>query len=120
MACNCFCPFVHRTSAISAAGLLTVTNATNVGNFDPFCLIVTIDPDAVITGAPVATTVTINGAAVPIIDKWGYPITTDILGVCRTKYKGRYIDSDTPHVTLTDVCGKRTATVTTANESAGE
>ena len=119
MACICNCPFVHRTSAISAAGLLTVTNATNVGNFDPFCLIVTIDPDAVITGAPVATTVTINGAAVPIVDKWGYPVTTDILGVCRTKYKGRYIENDTPHVTLTDVNGNRTVT-TAATTDGGE
>lgn len=117
--CNCICPFVHRTSAISAAGVLTVTNATNVGDFDPFCLIVTIDPDAVITGAPVATTVTINGTAVPIVDVWGYPITTDILGVCRNKYKGRYIQSDTPHVTLRNVCGKRVSGVAATSESAG-
>ena len=120
MACNCNCPYMHRTSAISAAGVLTVTNSTNVGNFDPFCLIVSINPDAVITGAPVATTVTINGTAVPIVDKWGYPVTTDILGVCRTKYKGRYVESATPHVTLTDVCGNRVFGLTTVNESAGE
>ena len=118
MACNCNCPYMHRTSAISATGVLTVTNASNVGDFDPFCLIVTINPDAVITGAPVPVTVTINGAAVPIVDVWGYPITTDILGVCRTKYKGRYIQNATPHVTLTSVCGNRTAGATTT-ESAG-
>jgi len=103
MACSNFCPYVHRTSSLSAAGLLTVTNATNVGNFDPFCLIMTIDPDGVITGAPVPVTITINGTAVPVVDIWGYPITTDVLGVCRTKYKGRYIENDTPHITLTNV-----------------
>lgn len=99
----CNCPYVHRTSSLSAAGLLTVTNATNVGNFDPFCLIMTIDPDGVITGAPVPVTITINGTAVPVVDIWGYPITTDVLGACRTKYKGRYIENDTPHITLTNV-----------------
>lgn len=103
MTCNCNCPYIHKTTAISATGLLTVTNATNVGNFDPFCLIMTINPDSVITGAPVEVTVTINGAAVPVLDIWGYPITTDKLGVTRTKYKGRYIDSETPHITLTNV-----------------
>ena len=120
MVCNCNCPYMHRTSAISATGVLTVTNSTNVGNFDPFRLIVTIAPSAVITGAPVATTVTINGANVPLVDIWGYPITTDEIGVCRTKYKGRYIDSETPHVTLTNICGNKSFTVTTteANDDA--
>lgn len=95
----CCCSNKHVSTALSAAGLLTVTNATNVGNFDKFFLVLTICPDAVITTAPVAYTVTINGAAVPIVDKWGYPITTDRL--CpRTCYKGRYIENATPHVTL--------------------
>lgn len=120
MACNCNCPYMHRTSAISTAGVLTVTNATNVGNFDPFCLVVTIAPGAVITGAPVATTVTINGANVPLVDIWGYPVTTDILGVCRTKYKGRYIDTETPHITLTNVCGNKSFTSTTTTTGGSE
>lgn len=100
---NCICPYVHKVSSLSEAGLLMVTNSTNVGNFDSFCLIMNIDPDGVITGAPVDVTITINGAAVPVLDIWGYPITTDVLGVCRTKYKGRYIENATPHVTLTNV-----------------
>jgi len=104
MTCNCNnCPYVHKTTAISATGLLTVTNANNVGNFDPFCLIMTINPDSVITTAPAEVTVTINGSAVPVLDIWGYPITTDVLGTCRSKYKGRYVDSETPHITLTNV-----------------
>lgn len=103
MTCNCNCPYVHKTSSLSAAGLLIVTNSTNVGNFDPFCLIMTIDPDGVITGAPQPVTISINGNDVPVLDIWGYPITTDVLGTCRTKYKGRYIESATPHITLTNV-----------------
>lgn len=100
MTCNC--PYKHTTTALSTAGLLTVTNATNVGDFECFRLVLTISPDSVITTAPVAFTITINGTAVPILDKWGYPITTDRL-FARNCYKGRYIESETPHLTLIDV-----------------
>lgn len=100
MACNC--KFKHTTTALSTAGLLTVTDPNNIGNFERFCLILTINPDDVITGAPVAYTITINGTAVPIVDVWGYPITTDRL-CTRTLYKGRYVEGDTPHITLRNV-----------------
>lgn len=99
MACNCNCPFLHTTTSLSTAGLLTVTNADNVGNFDKFCLILTINPNSVITAAPVEYTVTINGNNVPIVDRWGNAITTDRL-CTRKRYVGRYIESETPHVTL--------------------
>ena len=113
MTCNC--PYLHKTTALSTAGLLTVTNATNVGNFDRFCLVLTICPNSVITTAPVAYTVTINGAAVPIWDRWGYPITTDRL--CTRKcYKGRFIDSATPHVTLMNALSGDAAEAATASE----
>ena len=106
MACNCNCPYKHLTTALSTAGLLTVTNADNVGNFDKFCLVMTINPDSVITTAPVDYTITINGTAVPILDRWGYPITSDRL--CTRKcYVGRYIESATPHLTLMNVCSNQ-------------
>lgn len=101
MACNC-CVNLHKTTAISDTGVLTVTNATNVGNFDRFCLVFTINPSSVITTAPVALTVTINGTAVPIIDEWGYPVNSDKV-TTRRRYYGRYIESETPHVTLLNV-----------------
>lgn len=114
MACNC--EFKHRTTALTATGVFTVTNSNNVGNFDPFCFIVTIDPNDVIVGAPVAATVTVNGVNVPIIDRWGYPITTDRL--CqRSCYRGRYIDSETPHVTLMNAFGNPNFTATAATTS---
>lgn len=101
MSCNC-CPYMHKTTAISATGTLTVTNANNVGNFDRFCLCFTINPSNVITTAPVALSVTLNGAEVPIIDEWGFPVNSD--KVCtRKRYYGRYIESTTPHVTLLNV-----------------
>lgn len=113
MNCNC-CANLHKTTGLTAAGLLTVTNPNNVGNFDKFCLVLTICPDSVITGVPVAYTVTINGTAVPIIDKWGYPITSDRLST-RTLYKGRYVTvGTTSHVTLLNVCDDIPTTVAAA------
>ena len=100
---NCNCGNFHRGTNLTAAGLLTVTNATNVANFDDFGLVLCLNPNNIITGAPVEYTVTINGTAVPILDVWGFPIRTDRL--CpRKMYRGKYIVNDTPHVTLTNVC----------------
>lgn len=119
MSCNC-CNNLHKTTGLSAAGLLTVTNPNNVGNFDKFCLVLTICPDSVITEVPVAYTVTINGTAVPVIDKWGYPITSDRLRT-RTLYKGRYVTVDgTSHVTLLNVCDDIQTTVAAAAETEGD
>lgn len=116
MTCNC--PFIHTTTALSTAGLLTVTNATNVGNFECFKFVLTINPDSVITTAPVDYTITINGTAVPILDKWGYPITTDRLHT-RKCYVGRYIESDTPHITLMNALSNEAAAGVAANSSEG-
>lgn len=117
MTCNC-CPNLHKTTALSAAGLLTVTNPNNVGNFDPFCLVLTINPDSVITGVPVAYTVTVNGTAIPVVDIWGYPVMTDRLRT-RKVYKGRYIVSASEsHITLTNVpCGESDVAATVAATS---
>lgn len=123
MNCNC-CKYLHKTTALSAAGLLTVTNPNNVGNFDPFCLVLTISPDSIITGVPVAYTVTINGTAVPVVDVWGYPVMTDRLRT-RKVYRGRYIvAAEGAHLTLINVpCGEADVAATiaaTATETEGD
>lgn len=117
MACNC-CQYLHKTTALSTAGLLTVTNPNNVGNFDNFCLLLTICPNSVITTAPVAYTVTINGTSTPIVDMWGYPVMTDRLRT-RKVYKGRYVEvGSTPHITLVNVpCGATDIAATIAATS---
>ena len=117
MTCNC-CQYLHKTTALSTAGLLTVTNPTNVGNFDPFCLLLTINPNSVITTSPVAYTVTVNGTAIPIVDIWGYPVMTDRLRT-RKVYKGRYIVNSTEaHITLVNVpCGESDVATTIASTS---
>ena len=126
MTCNC-CANLHKTTGLSTAGLLTVTNPNNIGNFDSFCLLLTINPDSVITTGPVAYTITLNGASVPVVDIWGYPVMTDRLRT-RKIYHGRYIVvGTTPHITLTNVaCGATdvsatiAATSTTGDESEGD
>ena len=118
MACNCNCSNKHTTTALSTAGLLTVTNSDNIGNFDKFCLILTINPDSVITGAPVGYTVTINGTAVPIWDRWGYQITTDRLAT-RKCYIGRFVESATPHLTLVNACSNTALTGIATTSTSG-
>ena len=119
MTCNC-CQYLHKTTALSTAGLLTVTNPNNVGNFDPFCLVLTICPNSVITGTPVAYTVTVNGTAIPVVDMWGYPVMTDRLRT-RKVYRGRYIvTSAGAHITLTNVpCGESDVAATIASTTTG-
>lgn len=121
MVCNCCsCQFKHVSTALTTAGLLTVTNAVNIGNFDKFALILTINPNSVITTAPVEYTVTVNGTAVPILDRWGYPITTDRLRT-RKCYIGRYVESATPHITLLNVLSTEAAAgAATAKADGGE
>ena len=125
MTCNC--GSFHRATNLTTGGVLTVTNPNNVANFDEFNLILCLNPNNIITGAPVAYTVTVNGTAVPIRDIWGYPIKTDRL--CPRKvYRGRYIAGTdiTTHVTLVNVCCtvadalSAVTTVTTTETTDGE
>lgn len=120
MNCNC-CNNLHKTTALSAAGLMTVTNPNNVGNFDKFCLVLTICPNTVVTGTPVPYTVTVNGTNIPVVDRWGYPIKTDRLRT-RTLYKGRYITvASSSHITLLNVCDDEAAIASAiANTSVAE
>lgn len=102
---NCNCDKIHRATNLTTAGLLTVTNPNNVAIFDEFDLVLCLNPDNIITGEPVAYTITVNGEAIPILDIWGYPIRTDKL--CpRKRYRGRYISGTgvTTHITLVNVC----------------
>lgn len=123
MTCNCNCPYFHKTTALSAAGVLTVTNPDNVGNFDRFCMCMSINPNTIITGAPVALNITLNGANVPVVDEWGYSVTTDRIRA-RRMYKGRYIVlADGAHVTLLNVqCvpSAATAAASTSTDTTSE
>lgn len=99
MACNC--ENLHRATSLTTGGLLTVTNANNIANLMPFDLVLCLNPNAVILGAPVDYTITVNGTAVALKNKLGLPISTDHL-CSRKRYRGYYIVPTTgdPYVIL--------------------
>lgn len=103
MTCCCNITNAHKVTGLTAAGVLTITNSTNVANLDPFFLLLMINPNTVITGAPVDYTITVNGTAVPLLNRYGLPISTDRLRT-RRWYEGRYIVPTTgaPYVILLD------------------
>lgn len=101
---NCRCnPNFHVATSLTTAGLLTVTNSTNIANLDPFVFVLAVNPNNIITGAPVDYTMTINGATVNLLNRYGQPISTDRL-LPRRRYLGRYIvpATGTPYVILLD------------------
>ena len=98
MTCNCN---LHRATNLTTAGVLTVTNSNNIANLMPFDLVLCLNPNNVITGAPVNYTITVNGVAVPLLNRVALPISTDHL-MPRKRYKGYYIipTSGDPYVIL--------------------
>ena len=127
---TCMCnPDVHRATALTTGGVLTVTNPNNVANLDPFILILCVNPNNIITTAPVNYTLTINGATADLKNRFALPISTDRL--CpRKAYHGYYIvpETGTPYVILLDTpCNIANAlssaavavTETTDDETAG-
>lgn len=99
MACNC--ENLHRATSLTTGGLLTVTNANNIANLTPFNLVICLNPNAVILGAPVDYTITVNGADVALLNRFGLPISTDHLE-SRKLYRGYYVVPATgdPYVIL--------------------
>ena len=98
MTCNCN---LHRATNLTTAGVLTVTNSNNIANLMPFDLVLCLNPNNVITGAPVNYTITVNGVAVPLLNRVALPISTDHL-MPRKRYHGYYIvpTSGDPYVIL--------------------
>lgn len=98
MTCNCN---LHRATNLTTAGVLTVTDGNNIANLMPFDLVLCLNPSSVITGAPVNYTITVNGVAIPLLNKVALPISTDHL-MPRKRYRGYYIVPTTggPYVIL--------------------
>ena len=99
MTCNC--QNLHRATSMTTGGLLTVTNANNIANLMPFDLVLCLNPSAVILGAPVDFTLTVNGTTAELKNRLGLPISTDHLQ-SRKRYKGYYVvpETGTPYVIL--------------------
>lgn len=94
---NCYNPYFHKVTNLIASDTavnMTVTNDTNISSLDCFELILCTNPDAVVTGEPLPYTITINGTAVPLNNKFGLPIYTNRL--CpRKRYIGSYVSEGT-------------------------
>lgn len=124
MSCNCN---LHRATSMTTGGLLTVTNSNNIANLMPFDLVLCLNPNAVILGAPVNFTLTVNGAAVELKNRLGLPISTDHLQ-SRKRYRGYYVvpETGTPYVILLNTpCDiayalSSASVALTTNESTGD
>ena len=114
-----YTPFEHWGTSLSAAGVLTVSNSTNIGNFEPFNLRLRENLTASITGSPVLYQATINGAAVYLKSAYGTYIPTNRLRA-RVNYTGRYIVPETgdPYIVLLNVPVASTDTSLSPTEAA--
>lgn len=114
MTCNCNCnnlnPYFHKSTSLQlveggeeAASYvsISVTNSTNIDSLDYFELVLTINPNTVVTGAPVAFKINVNGTDVTLLNRYSLPINTNRLNV-RKRYYGAYVVPTTgdPYVIL--------------------
>ena len=97
---TCLCN-LHKATNLTTGGLLTVSNSNNIANLMPFDMVLCLNPNNIITGAPVNYTITINGTVASLLNRFGLPISTDHLAP-RKVYRGRYIIpvSGDPYVIL--------------------
>lgn len=81
--------------------VMTITNAGNISNLQPFELVLARNPYSVITGDPVPFQVTVNGTNVSLLNKYSLPIYSNRLAM-RKKYYGAYVvpDEGDPYVIL--------------------
>lgn len=112
MACtNCNCnnanPYFHKTTALQLVEddtsyvRMTVSNSTNIASLDYFELVLTINPNTVVTGAPVPFKINVNGTDVALFNRYSLPINSDRLNV-RKRYYGAYVApaAGSPYVIL--------------------
>lgn len=101
-------PYFHKVTALEQVGgetptgvNMTITNNTNIGDLAYFELILTVNPNTVVTGTPLPYTLTINGETANLVNNVGLPIYTNRLNM-RKRYYGRYVVPETgdPYVIL--------------------
>lgn len=102
MVCNCF--NFHRVTGLAAGEgqvTMTISNGTNISSLDPFELVLCLNPNTVVTGAPVPYKITVNGSEADLLNKYSLPIYTDRLRM-RKRYYGSYVApaEGTPYVIL--------------------
>lgn len=98
MNCN-----THRVVTVTYSGTnvaLTLTNSTDIGNKEPFNIVVCKPVSSLVTGAPVPVVAEINGvASIPLRDRFGLPLMSN--KVPKGKTCGTYIvdnSTETPDI----------------------
>lgn len=98
--CKCNCnKNIHWVTAITtgtSAVNLTVTNSTNIGNLQPFKLLISRCERANISAAPLPVTVTVNTVAVPLLNQNGVQILSNKIPRCAI---GKYVSTTTATTT---------------------
>lgn len=82
--CNCNST-VHRVTNLTTGTStvnLTVTNNTNIGNLEPFTLLISKCKSVSVSASPLPVTITINGTAMPLLDKNGIQIQSNMIPYC--------------------------------------
>lgn len=108
------CSNFHRVTEVNVTDtqvVLTVTDATNIGNLERFNLICRKPISSLVTTAPLPVFVTANGTTVPIKNAFGLPLMSNVVPFGLTM--GRYVvettpgetgDTTTPYVILNTPC----------------
>lgn len=99
MACNCNncgSRFSHRVTGITA-GAITTTNSNQINDKDPYRFYANAWVANNLPETAIAVTVEVNGAQVPLWNKYGVQIETSAIP---RKAFGYYSEETTPHVIL--------------------
>lgn len=102
--CNtCRCRINHYLEAVTATAanvVLTVSDDTNISSLEPFNIITGCKRISdVVTGAPLPVQVTVNGTAVPLLNRFSLPVLSNRVP---QRSKGTYVvpATGTPYVIL--------------------
>lgn len=97
--CNCqSCNNVHYVTSVTDntdSVNLTVTNSTDIGNLTPFILV--MNRNVSVPTAPVPVTVNINGANVPVYNKYSIQIKSNRIP---RRAVGAYVENGSNYVIL--------------------
>lgn len=107
---NCNSNIFHRVTLVTVTDTgvtLTVTDSTNIGNFERFNLICKKPVSSLVATEPVPVFISVNGTAVAVKDAFGLPLMSNVVPFGLTF--GRYVvetsgDTTTPYVILKTPC----------------
>lgn len=93
MSTTCQCTNIHKVTSLEATAddvVMSITNSTNLSSLDFFDLVLCVNPNTVVTGAPLPYKILVNGEEVGLYNKYSLPIYTNRLHT-RKRYHGAYV-----------------------------